>query len=257
MATVRHSSSILVARPPDIRRVGHTRHKTRGTRHGLTLIEVVVAMSVAFVVMLTAAMLVSSGYKGWTQVYNNANCEARLGAIEATVALGAIGRKSNKIDYRLYSFNGSKYTRVGVDPASHPDDILTGQAVEFRYWDTELDADLMNPDVNATAYALFYLEGDGQLKELKVDYGPYDPPDSPGGINSSGHRNTTNVSTATLAKDVNSVEFSHTAKNTTGDGYGCVRMKLVITDTKNTTDTKDDSSKTILAATFMRNVWPQ
>ena len=248
MVTVRHSSSILVARPPDIRRVGHTRHKTRGARHGLTLIEVVVAMSAASIVMLTAAMLVSSGYKGWLQTYNNANSEARLGAIEATIALGAIGRKSNKMDYRVYEFNGATYERVGVDPASHPDDILTGQAVEFRYWDDELSAEYMNPDVNATAYALFYLQDD----RLKVDYGPYDPPNGrPGGITGSGHRNTTNVSTITLTKSFTNVEFSHTAKNTTGDGYGCVRMKLIITDPT------DNLPKTTIAATMMRNTWPQ
>jgi hypothetical protein len=211
------------------------------------VIELVVAMSAASIVMLTAALLVSSGYRSWKKTYDNANCEARLGAMDARVALGAIGRKSNKIDYRIYEFNGATYERVGVDPASHPDDILTGQAVEFRYWDDELNATYMNPATTATAYALFYLE-DGQLK---VDYGTYDPPDDPGGINSSGHRNTTNISTLTLAKNVTSVEFSHTAKNTTGDGYGCIRMKLIITDTT------DNSSKTILAATFMRNVWPQ
>jgi type II secretory pathway pseudopilin PulG len=211
---------------------------------GLTLIETLVAMAAAFIVMLTVALLVQSGYRGWNQTFNNANRESRLGALDTMIALGAIGRKSNKMDYRVYEFDGATYEQVGVDPPSNPDDILIGQAVEFRYWDKELDADLVNPTITATAYALFYLSGD----KLKVDYGPYPP----GGVNASGNRITgANVTTVTLAQNVFSVEFSHTAKNITGDGKGSVRMKLVVTDPE------DGSTKTTLAATLMRNVWPQ
>jgi prepilin-type N-terminal cleavage/methylation domain-containing protein len=219
-------------------------------RRGLTLIELIAAIGIASIVMLAAAMLVSSGFKGWNQIYNNANCETRLGAMDTMIALGAIGRKSNKMDYCVYEVTGNTFERVGIDPPSNPDDILTGQAVEFRYWDTELDAGLMNPDVNATAYALFYL--DTGTHQLKVDHGPYDPAGGePGGVIGS-HRNPgADVTTTTLAKNVFSVEFSHTAKNITGDGQGCVRMKLVITDPT------DGSPKTTIAATLMRNTWPQ
>jgi hypothetical protein len=240
--------SAIVARTTS-HSTGRLTAERRATRKGLTIIELIAAIGIASIVMLSAAMLVSSGYKGWNQTYNNANSEARLGAMDTMIALGAIGRKSNKMDYRIYEFDGATYERVGVDPPSNPDDILTGQAVEFRYWDTELDADLMSPDVNATAYALFYLDPDNH--QLKVDYGTYNPPDSPGGINGAGHRNTINVSTQTLARNVASVEFSHTAKNITGDGYGCVRMKLIITDST------DGLPKTTIAATLMRNTWPQ
>jgi len=219
-------------------------------RPGLTLIEMIAAIGAASIVMLAAAMLVSSGYKGWVQTYNNANCESRLGAMDTMIALGVIGRKSNRMDYRVYEVTGSTFEKVGVDPPSNPDEILTGQAVEFRYWVTELDAGLMNPDVNATAYALFYL--DTATHRLKVDHGPYDPAGGePGGVTGSQRNQGAGVTTTTLAKNVTSVEFSHTAKNITGDGQGCVRMKLVITDPT------DGSLKTTIAATLMRNTWPQ
>jgi hypothetical protein len=221
-----------------------TSHERRAARKGLTLIELVVALTIAFVVMLTTALLVHSGYRSWTETYNKANCEGRLGALNTMTALGAIGRKSNKMDYCIYEVTGDNFEKVL--PSIEPEEILTGQAVEFHYWDTGLDADLMNPATTGTAYALFYLDG-GQLK---VDFGPYDPPGEPGGINASHHR-VIPTTTITLAKDVNDVEFSHTTRNMNGDGKGSVRMKLTITDPA------DGSSKTILAATFMRNVWPQ
>jgi hypothetical protein len=216
--------------------------KLHTRKTGFTIIELMAAVSTATVVMLSAAMLVSSGWKGWNQSYNNANRESRLGAMDSMIALGAIGRKSNKLDYRLYEVTGSTFERVV--PSADPEEILTGQAVEFRYWDTELSPDLMNPDVNATAYALFYIDN-GQFK---VDYGPYPP----GAVNSSGHRITGGgIRTVSLTTDVTSVEFSHTSKNMTGDGVGCVRMRLVITDPT------DGQTKTTLAATLMRNTWPQ
>lgn len=209
---------------------------------GLTLIELIAAIGTSSIVMLAAAILISSGYKGWNQIYNNANCESRLGAMDTMIALGTIGRKSNKMDYRLYEVDDATFERV--EPLADPEEILTGQAIEFRYWDTELDAGLMVPDVNATAYALFYLANG----RLKVDHGPYPP----GAIDGSKHRITgAGISTTTLAQDVTSVEFSHTAKNMAGDGRGCVRMKLVITDPE------DGSTKTTIAATLMRNTWPQ
>ncbi len=209
---------------------------------GLTLIELVMAIAAVSIVMLTAALLAQSGYRGWNKAFNDANCETRLGALDVMTALGAIGRKSNKINYRLYTVNSGVY-QTAV-PSASPDEIVTGQAVEFRYWDTELDADIMDPDISATAYALFYLDGD----RFKVDYGPYPP----GGVDGTLHRITSSdVITVTLAKEIYSVEFSHNAKNMSGDGRGCIRMKLV------SIDPSDNSVKTTLAATLMRNVWPQ
>jgi len=221
----------------------NTQDAGRRTRQGFTLVELVVSMNAAFIVMVTGALLVSSGYRSWNRAFKTANSEARLGALDTMISLGTTGRKSNKMDYCLYTYSSGKYTRI---TASNPDDVLKGQAIEFRYWDTELDSSLMNPSKTATAYAFFYLEN-GQLK---VDYGPF-PIGGPGGVNAAGAISGTATTTITLAQNVTSVEFSHTARNSTGDGNGCIRMKLIITDPT------DGTSKTTLAATLMRNTWPQ
>ncbi|MGA2171663.1 MAG: hypothetical protein ABSG82_01440 [Sedimentisphaerales bacterium] len=223
-----------------------TQDKQRRSSAGLSQIELVVAMAIAFIVMLTTAILVQSGYRGWNQTYNNINAESRLGALDTMTALGAIGRKSNKLDYRVYKKLASgSYQRA--TPLVNPEEIVTGDAVEFRYWDGDLSADFMNPDVNANSYALFYLDN-GQLK---INYGLDLYP--PGGINEASGtiRSGTGITTTTLTKNISSVEFSHTTKNMAGDGMGCVRMKLVITDPNS------GLSKTTIAATLMRNVWPQ
>jgi hypothetical protein len=224
---------------------GEAKRDGRVNKWGFTLIELIVAMTTSSIVILTAGMLINSGYRSWTRSFNYANCESRLGALDTMVALGAIGRKSNKMDYRLYEVSGSVFTRAGT--TAGPEEVVTGQAIEFRYWDTDLSPSLMNPNTTATAYALFYLSGG----DLKVDYGSYDPPGAPGAIDGTGHRNTAGITTVTLTHNVTSVEFSHTTKNGSGDGQGCVRMKLIIPDST------DGSAKTTLAATFMRNVWPQ
>lgn len=218
--------------------------KQRRSSTGLSQIELVVAMAIAFIVMLTTAILVQSGYRGWNQIYNNTNAESRLGALDTMTALGSIGRKSNKVDYRMYKKLSSGYYQRAT-PLANPEEVVEGNAVEFRYWDGDLRADFMDPDVNATTYALFYLDN-GQLK---INYGPYPP----GGIDEASGtiRSGTGITTTTLTKNISSVKFSHTTKNMAGDGKGCVRMKLVITD-PNT-----GLSKTTIAATLMRNVWPQ
>ena len=214
----------------------------RASRRGFTLIELIMAMAAACIVMLSVGILLYGGQKSWLKTYNDNNCESRIGALNTMVALGALGRKSNRMNYRLYGVDGSSYEQVL--PAADPEEVVIGQAVEFRYWDTELEADLMDKDKTATAYALFYLEGN----ELKIDFGPYPP----GAIDGAGHRITgSDITTVTLVKHVSSAEFSHTTRTMTGEGKGCIRMKLTIADPT------DGSSTTVLAATLMRNIWPQ
>jgi len=208
---------------------------------GLTLIELMVAVGISSIVMLSAVLLVHSGYQSWNQTYNDAYSEARLGALDAMVSLGAIGRKSNRNDYRFYRVAGSDFELV--TPTTDPEEVVTGQAVEFRYWDTELDETLMDPARTATAYALFYLDDD----ELKVDFGPFPP----SGVDAFGHRiSSADVTTVTLARDVVDLQFSHTTRNMAGDGKGCIRMRLTVNDPT------DESTKTTVAATLMRNEWP-
>lgn len=214
-------------------------------RNGFTLIEVIIAISISCIVMLTVAILVQSGYKSWNRTYKTSNADSRLDSIGTITAFGSFGRKSNKNDYYVYSISGTNFTRV--TPVVNPEEILTGQAVEFRYWSTDLTAAMLNPTSAADSYALFYLDS-GQLKLDISDpnHGGIGPP----AINTSRHRVTgTGVTTIILARNVTRVAFSHTTKNMAGDGNGCVRMALVINDS--------NDNKTFLAATYIRNVWPE
>jgi prepilin-type N-terminal cleavage/methylation domain-containing protein len=213
-------------------------------KNGFTLIEIIIALAAGVIVMLTVAMLVQSGYRSWNQAYNAANAGSRLDSIATTTSFGTIGRKSNKNDYYVYHVAGSTFTRV--TPVANPEENLTGQAVEFRYWGSDLEDDMLTPTSVADKYALFYLDG-GQLK---LDLGTSTGGPTGGAIDAAGHR-VASTSTSTLANHVTSVAFTHTTKNLAGDGWGCVRMRLEINDPV------DNKSKTVIAATYIRNVWPQ
>ena len=222
-------------------------------RNGFTQIELMVAIALCCIVMLPVAMLIQSGYRSWSQTYATANCDSQLDSIATTTSFGTIGRKSNKKDYYVYSVAGSgsstTFTAPPVNPLD-PDEILTGQAVEFRYWSTDLTAAMLTPTSVADCYALFYLDN-GQLKLEISDptHGGIGPP----AINAAGHRvNGTGATTTILANHVTSVAFTHTKKTPTGGGWGCVRMKLIIDPNSPT-----DKTKTVIAATYIRNVWPQ
>jgi hypothetical protein len=127
---------------------------------------------------------------------------------------------------------------------------VSGNAVEFRFWDVELDETdshkVMDVTKTATAYALFYLK-DGQLK---VDYGPYPPGAVPAG---GGNRNTSNITTTVFAENVSTDPgigaFSHTTLN--GVGQGSVRINITLTDPA------DGESIKVMTATLMRNIWPR
>jgi type II secretory pathway pseudopilin PulG len=213
----------------------------RNSKTGFTLMEMILAMAASLIVLLIVGILALSGQRSWTKTYNRNNSELQMGTLSATAALGAFGRKANKTDYRVYKLANNKYQRAV--PVTNPEEIVVGDAVEFRYWAGELDASMMNSNQTATNYVLFYL----QNGDLKTDYGPYPP----GGVDAAGHRNAgNNVTTVTLIRNITAVEFSHTTYNMAGDGYGCVRMKLTATDPVT------GNPKTLLAATLMRNTWP-
>jgi prepilin-type N-terminal cleavage/methylation domain-containing protein len=213
----------------------------RQSKTGFTLIEMIMAMSAALIVMMAVAILTFSGQRSWTNTYNKSNSELQVGTIGATTALGSFGRKSNKTDYRLYKLVNNTYQRAV--PQTNPEEVVVGDAVEFHYWDGDLNADMMNTSITATNYVLFYIDNG----DFKTDYGPYPP----GAVDAAGHRLTgNNVTTVTLIHNVTSVQFSHTTSTMAGDGKGCIRMQLTANDPVT------GFPKVILAATLMRNTWP-
>lgn len=221
-------------------------------RSGFTLVELITTMVISLILVLVVGVLLVSGQRAWQQTYNSAHKQIKQDAQAVMVEFGSMGRKANRIHrlgYEIYNINGSIFA-PSEPQGTELQEVVSGDAVEFRYWDVELDPEdtygLMDVTKIATAYALFYLDGD----LLKVDYGPYPPGAVPAG---GGARNTTGVITTSLAENVsadpNTGAFSHTTLS--GVGRGCVRINVTLTDPE------DDDSIKVMTATLMRNIWPR
>jgi len=216
---------------------------------GVTIIELVITMAISTMLISVVGILLVSGQRAWNRTYNSAHKQIKEDAQDVMITFSSIGRKSNRIDYTIYDITGSTFTPA-VQQTSDPEEVISGDAVEFRYWDVELDSEdshqLMDVTKTATAYALFYLDDD----KLKVDYGPYPPGAVPEG---GGSKNSSDIMTTTLAENVstdpNIGAFSHTTLN--GVGQGCVRINITLTDPE------DGDSIRVMTATMLRNIWPR
>ncbi len=239
---------------------GFTNHKRGGfipplrQRRGFTLIELAVTIVIALILLLTVGVVVTGGQRAWQWTYETAHKKIKMDAEVVMIAFGSVGRRSNRLafDYSIgespiYNIAGSVFTPVL--PETSNEEVVSGDAVEFRYWDVELDKDdtydLMNVTRKATAYALFYLVDN----KLKVDYGSYPPGAVPLG---GGYKNASCV-TKVLAENVTTDSedgaFSHTTVSKVGQGS--VRINVTITDPK------DGQSIKVMTATLMRNMWPR
>jgi hypothetical protein len=237
------------------------RLENRKFRCGVTVVEMIVAMVISATLLFAVGIVLVGGQRSWQRTYNSAHKKIKQDAAAVTIVLGSTGRKSNrthisytdnpketKFGYRLYTISGGNFTPA--EPATNNETVVWGDAVEFRYWDVELDKDDTNKllDVTklATAYALFYIDDD----KLKVDYGPY-PPGAVPGI--TGAKNSAGVTTVVLAENVSVPTglkaFSHTTLNK--KGQGSVRIDIVLTD--------PDDGETIMVktTTLLRNIWPR
>lgn len=218
-------------------------------RSGLTLYELIVTMVIAPIIILAVSVLLIGGQRSWQQTYNSAHKEIKLQAQDVMITFGSIARRSNRLNYIIYEIDGSTF--IPLEPESATSEgVVSGDAVEFRYWDVELDEgdphNLLDVTKTATAYALFYLDS----SQLKVDRGPYPPGGVPEG---GGSRNITNVSTTILAENVTTDEnigaFSHTID--AGKGQGCVRINVTLTDPN------DGETIKVMTAALTRNIWPR
>jgi len=215
----------------------------------VTLIETIISIVIALIVILTTGVLLVSGNRIWLSTYNSVHRKIKQDALETMLTFGQIARKSNRLNYRLYDVSDDTFTpALPLSPTG--EEVVSGDAVEFRYWDVELDSsdshELLDTEKTATAYALFYLDGD----VLKVDYGPYPPGGVPEG---GGVRNTGGIITSVLADNVTKEEaidaFSHTVVNSFGKG--CVRINIFLTDPNSQERIK------VMTAGMMRNIWPR
>jgi len=220
---------------------------------GFTMIDVVITIVVTVVLVPVVGALLVSGHRAWSNTYNSANKKIKQDAQTVMLTFGSIGRMSNqhprKLDqseygYAIYEISGSSFTVV--QPEGNEKQVISEDAVEFIYWDTELDAELMDNKTIGTAYALFYIDGD----KLMLDRGPYPPGAVP--IN-EGSKNTSGVTTTCLAENVSADPETDAFSYTFEDGapQGSVRIHITLTDPD------DGETIKVMTSTFMRNIWPR
>ena len=209
------------------------RNKGYISARGFTMVELVIAMAINLILVLAVGIVFVSGNKAWQRTFDSAHSNIEEDAQAITIAFGNIGRKSNRINYKLYKKNSNNYIpATSSNPST--EQIVYGDAVEFRYWDVGFDQtdshSLLDSTKTATAYAFFYLEG----KQFKVDYGPYLPGAVP---ENGGRKNTTGITTVVLTENVSTEDiddngiFSHTTLNQTG--HGSVRLNITLKDPEN------------------------
>ncbi len=214
----------------------------------VTIIELVIAAAAGVIIMLAAGMVLVGGHHAWEKTFDLTHLQIKDQADRLVLTFSSMGRRSNRTNYTMYNGAGSGFIRALPTPDSQ-EEIVMADAVEFRYWDVELDESdthqLFDPDKKATAYAFFYLDGD----KLKVDYGPYPPGAVPGG---AGTKNGSGVRTQILAENVSLLPgikaFSHTTQGEVG--MGSVRVHVQINDPQ--AGRKIQPMTTVL----LRNQWP-
>ena len=222
----------------------------RRCRPGFTLMELVIAMLISPMLALVVGILLISGNRAWLRTFNSTHKKIKQDAQAVTITFESMARKTNRLGYTIYKVNDIGFAPA-VPKTSNPQEVVSGNAVEFRYWNVVLDKtdsyNVMDVTKTATAYALFYLDGN----QLKLDYGPYPPGAVPGG---GGARNTSGVTTKVIADNVSTGSdtmgaFSHTTLN--GVGAGCVRINIILTDPQ------DNESVKVMTAGLVRSMWPR
>ncbi|MHC4631776.1 MAG: PulJ/GspJ family protein [Planctomycetota bacterium] len=222
----------------------------RRCRGGFTLMELVVTMLISPTLALVVGILLVSGNRAWLRTFNATQNEIKQDAQAVTITFEKMARKTNRLGYTIYKVNGNVFAPA-VPKTSNPQEVVFGDAVEFRYWNVALDKtdsyNVMDVTKTATAYALFYLDGN----QLKLDYGPYPPGAVPAG---GGSRNISGVTTKVLADNASTGSntasaFSHTTLN--GVGTGCVRINITLTGPE------DNESVKVMTAGLVRSMWPR
>ncbi len=225
------------------------KRRVNKSRYGFSLIELMTAMVVCLILAMVTGLLTLSGNRAWHNTYAAGHSEVKGDAQDVSVTFMSASRKANRLGYILYERVGDSY--YPVEPEGSDLEIVAGDAVEFRYWDVELDADdsheLMDVTNLGTAYTFFYLDN----TTLKVDYGQYPPGAVPEG---GGRRNTSEVTTRVLANNVSlpaltAGPFSHTTQ--AGAGMGSVRINVIVSDQAG------KESVRVMTAGLIRNIWPR
>jgi len=216
------------------KKIQNSRFKIQNSRKGLSVVELMITICIAIIPFSAAGVLLVSGQRGWEKTYYSAHRQIKADAQAVTAALGNIGRRSDRDNCVIYVIYKSGSSIAAVPVSASGDSTVSGQAVEFRYWDEKGSSRGRGaePTFGQTPkyYARFYLDTDDKLK---VDYGPYP------------YTNREVTKTAVLADNVTEIQFSRATIN--GIGQGCLKMDMTLTDQL------DSETITVRAATLMRN----
>ncbi|MEJ5258630.1 MAG: prepilin-type N-terminal cleavage/methylation domain-containing protein [Anaerohalosphaeraceae bacterium] len=227
--------------------MNHRRAYSFWTR-GFTLLEVIVTLAILVIPILAVTILAAGGSRSVRQTYNSIHKPIRQDALAIVTAFSTVGRKSNRSNYTVYKIVNGTYT---VAQPLTGQELASGSAVEFRYWQEPFNpanagSDVLEVTNTGTHYALFYLEG----RRLKVDYGRV--VNGVGGISGGLRRTGSLLRTVTLTEFVNISRgteiFSHNVVG--GVGMGSVRMNLTLTD-------NDGDSEEVKTSVLLRMNWPR
>ena len=230
-------------------------------RKAFTLVELVTAMIMVSIVILTLGSLLVNGQRVFQSAYDSIHKSIHEDSRALVAAFGKFARQSNRSNYTLYEKDGELFTPANPEGSS---DVAKGQAIEFRYWDTPFheinDKDILLETTNiGSHYALFYLEDD----QIKVDFG--EVVEGVGGVSEGGIRKTTHITTRLLADnvdiDTNNEIFSHSVtgggsgragvgNRADGMGNGCVNLNVTLRD-------DDDEVVEVVTAILLRADWPR
>lgn len=224
------------------KKIQNSRFKIQNSRKGLSVVELMITICIAIIPFSAAGVLLVSGQRGWEKTYYSAHRQIKADAQAVTAALGNIGRRSDRDNCVIYVIYKSGSSIAAVPVSASGDSTVSGQAVEFRYWDgrgasigREAEPTFGQPPTCYARFYLFYPKEEPEKPQLRVDYGPYPYSDA--------NREVTR--TVVFADNVTEIQFSRATLN--GVGQGCVRMDMTLTDRL------DGETITVRAATLMRN----
>lgn len=219
----------------------------RASPRGFTLVELIVTIVIAAIPILAIGTLLVGAQKGWQDSYGAVHKQIQQDALTTMTTFGSIGRRANRSNYKVYRVIHGAFIEAQPEAG---ETLAVGQAVEMHYWNDGFQAEKVDLDTLETTntgshFALFYLENDA----LKVDFG--DVIDGVGAV-ADGTRTKRETQTQVLAENVDLSEgsdiFSHTVIG--GQGQGCVRMNVRLTD-------DDGETVQIRTATLLRVIWPR
>jgi len=102
------------------------------------LTELSVTSVVCLILVLTVGILLVSGTNACQRAYASANKKIKQDAMATSIAFGSVGRKANRLGYIVYEVSGADLIPA-LPKTSRPQEVVWGDAVEFRYWDVPLD----------------------------------------------------------------------------------------------------------------------